>query len=101
MNKKTIIQIIVIVAAFAGSGIVLYKGMSQKKSAPAPVPAAMTAGQEGGIANILPLGKTLDFKVLDKQNLEYGTLIYPKLDPNQEVGIEGQALIKSPAVTQQ
>ncbi len=103
MNKKQIIQTIVIVGAFGASGYVLYSGLYSKKPTPI-VPGALTESVAGlaptkapeiSIDKILPYGDSLDFdKVLKKQNQQYGVIDYPKLDPNSEVGISEPQLMK-------
>jgi hypothetical protein len=94
MNKKNIIQIIIIVCAFGGSGLILYNYMFKK---PAALPLAVTVDKSGlnlSTEKVLPYGNTLDFKkVLDRQDLTYGVVTYPKLDFTGEVGILGKDLI--------
>jgi hypothetical protein len=99
LNKKIIIQIVVIIMAFAGSGLVLYNGMFKKNSS---VPLASMSGiTQTGISSgataekILPYGEALDFKgVLNKQGLSYGALAYPVLDEKQDIGVKQQDMIK-------
>lgn len=98
MERKKIIQIAIIVAMFGGSGFILYNGFFSNSNAPAPVPisanvgiggsapSGTTAPASGGGGVILPYGgQKFDFSVLKKQNLQYGAVSYPELDP-KEVG---------------
>jgi len=89
MNKKLIIQIIVIVAAFAGAGVVLYNGLF-KSSAGLPVASTAGATQQ----NILPYGTSMDFNsVLYQRNLQYNIVAFPVLNPSTDVGIPQDQLI--------
>ncbi|GEM_PF-1412784 len=115
MNKKKIIQIIVILGAFAGSAAVLYNGFfNNSSSAPVvvnknalPSSAAVPAGLANGAAMIpggssaisseklLPFGEKLDFaQVLDGHHLRFGATNYAQLDPSSEVGVPVEQLIK-------
>ncbi len=98
MNKKPIIQILIIVCAFGGSALVLYNGLFKGNSYPSPaLDPAGNMGSQTNVEKILPYGETMDFKgVLEKQNLQFGILEYPKLDPGKEVGISEQQLITPP-----
>ncbi len=99
MDKKKIIQIIVIIAAFGGSGFVLYNGLYSSNSGGAPLPTAVGGAPlaaspvAGGSANaLLPFGKTLDFKgTLDYNRFQYDAISFPKLSTSTEVGIYDQA----------
>jgi hypothetical protein len=101
MNKKNIIQIAVIVVAFSISGIVLYKGFGGSKSTAIDPSLAVTGlgtveSTGFNAEDVLPYGKSLDFdKVLKRNNLEFGKVSYPKLDPDLEVGKQEQDLIKT------
>jgi hypothetical protein len=109
MNRKKLIQIIVIVGGFAASGAIIYNGFF-KSSGSTPVlvnqnlPQNQTsAAQAGGVAagpgnagELLPPGASLDFsKVLDKHGLRFGVVNYPQLDPDSEVGVPVDQLIKT------
>jgi hypothetical protein len=107
LNRKTIIQIVVIIVAFGGSGFVLYNGIF-KKSPQVPITLSLNgvpaASSMSGMANekILPYGQSLDISgVLQKQNLSFGAVTYPKLDPNQKIGVPVQLLIQVPSVDNQ
>lgn len=101
MNKKTIIQIIVISICFGGSALVLYNGLFKSKSAP-PVASSVlqgtqaTTGAYGSEANPLPFGDNLSGelkKVLSRNNLQFGGFAYPQLQET-EVGISTSDLVK-------
>lgn len=96
MNKKTIIQLVVIIGAFLGAGLVLYNGLFKDSIRPTSSSSSMTTAQ--GNQNILPYGDSLDFSVLDKQNLLYKQMEYPKLDAKNDFGIPEDELIKAPKV---
>lgn len=104
-QKKKYIQLGIIICAFAATGIVLYNGMF--KSTPAPEFAAEltpglipNAGQPGipeaGTGSLLPYGDDINglFGVLKKNNLRYGQVNYPRLNPNFEVGVQLGDFIK-------
>ena len=101
MNKKTIIQLVIIVVAFGAAGLVLYNGLFKSNS------SAPQTGMFGGISqststpaqSILPYGSTLDFsKVLDPNRFQYNQISYPLLDPQNDVGIPpGNLIAPSPA----
>ncbi|MCL5666277.1 MAG: hypothetical protein M1383_00685 [Patescibacteria group bacterium] len=109
VNKKTI-QIIIIVAAFGGSGFVLYNGLKGSSSQPSsggaasapPMPQAVN--KKGAVAGkTLPYGDKMDFEeTLSKQNLRYGVVKPLPLDISKDVGIPKESLISSqPAKTSQ
>lgn len=97
MTKKKIIQIIIIIIGFAGSGFVIYNGMF-KSSSPSPATSSGTEQSIEAISSkkILPLGESLDFDILQKNNLQFGLLEVPQLNPILEVGIPESQLIKPP-----
>ncbi len=97
MNKKTIIQVIVIIVAFSTAGIVLYNGLFKGGEQTIYENIAVTEQKDQG--TLLPYGNTLDFTVLKKQDLFYNQVSYPKLDPNSEIGIPLENLIISPYTT--
>jgi hypothetical protein len=96
MNKKTIIQLIIIVVAFGAAGLILYNGFFNNNSTASP---AGTAGVPGSSAStspqsILPYGGTLDFsKVLDSNRFQYNQIDYPQLDPQNDIGISPENLV--------
>ena len=84
MNKKTIIQLIIIMGAFGGAGLVLYNGFFSGQSIPQPTTATATPENP---ESILPNGDFLDFNILDKKRFEYDQIKYPQLDPQSDVGV--------------
>lgn len=99
MNKKQIIQIVIVVAALSAAGIVLYNGFHKNSEQPALMAALPGSSQTSGsqqIKSILPGGTTLDFSVLTKRNLNYHQATYPKLDPSSEIGILENNLVVVP-----
>ncbi len=106
MNKKTIIQLVIISAGFIGTAIVLYNGFFGKSGQQTGISMISNANMAGNSeqaditdasGKILPYGNTLDFKkVLSRQGLKYGIVKFPKLNETLEVGIEEEALIKPP-----
>ena len=94
MNKKFIIQIVVIIIAFGGAGLVLYNGLF-KSSGTGTAPVAPAAAQQ----SILPYGTAMDFDaVLYQHNLQYNVVSYPVLNADSEVGIPVEKLI-TPIIT--
>jgi hypothetical protein len=114
MNRKTIIQIVVIVFAFGGSGFVLYNGLFKKNAppeapplpaianipnnpnapasqTPSPIPGQSAAGSKAPVTT-LSGDLSTNLKILDKNGLQYG-FKYPVLDPNTEIGVELPNLI--------
>ena len=90
MDKKQIIQITVIVVALGGAAMILYNGLF-KDSGESSSPASATAVEQ---QEILPYGSSLDFdKAINPDRFQYGLLEYPKLDPQNEVGIPEYNLI--------
>ena len=107
MNKKTIIQIVVITICFGGAGLVLYNGLFKKSGSNPTVtgiaPAAMVGGQSGQSGQssesneaVLPYGslsKDAFDKVLKRQNFRFGRQNYPKLNPDSDLGVREENLI--------
>lgn len=93
MNKKTIIQLVIIIGAFLGAGLVLYNGLFKGSVRP-EVDDSMAKVKNSQA--ILPYGETLDFTVLKKQDLLYKLVEYPKLDPSSDFGISEDDLITAP-----
>lgn len=96
MNKKVIIQIVIILAGFIGAGMVLYNGFFKGNSTSSTLKLESEPIAGIGQEAILPYGATLDFNILKKQNLFFNQVIYPKLDPNNDYGISPENLIVSP-----
>lgn len=91
MNKKTIIQLVIIVVAFGAAGVVLYNGFFSGGS-----PAVNQTGATASTTtqDILPYGENLDFsQALNPKRFQYNQLVYPVLDPKNDVGISEQNLI--------
>ncbi len=95
MNKKVIIQIVVIVGAFAAAGFVLFNGLNNNRTT---APSSAGTVSEKDDTKILPHGETLNFKSdLFKQGFQFDTISYPKVE-SSEVGTPGSSLINSPPV---
>jgi hypothetical protein len=97
MNKKQIIQLVIIVTAFFAAGLILYNGFFKNPNNAALTEAAGVGNLEQGPQAVLPNGDKLDFNVLKKQNLLYNQASYPKLDPNSDYGIPLESLFSSSA----
>lgn len=103
MNKKTIIQVIIIILCFGGAGFVLYNGMFKKNGSTAEVlPATVMNGNNSKEASnlndreVLPYGPLNDDafdKVLKKQKFNFGGQNYPKLDPGSDLGVWEDRLV--------
>lgn len=96
MNKKLIIQLSIIVVAFAAAGVVLYNGFFKSSQPSVPVAAtAAVSGSEITPQTILPNGSTLDFSVVNSGRFVFNQLQYPQLNPSSEVGVPENTLISS------
>ena len=85
MDKKTIIQSVIITVCFLGTGIVLFKGFSGGSSS--SLPATNQTLNPGTTEKILPGGDKFDIDTtLGKHKLQFGRYSYPKLDFGSEVG---------------
>lgn len=94
MNKKTIIQIIVIVCAFGAAAVVLYNGFFKNGNQAAFSSVVQNSDSAQKIQQVLPYGNSLDFDlILYQKQLQYHLVDYPKLDPKSEVGIPQSNLI--------
>jgi hypothetical protein len=99
MDKKKIIQILIIACAFGGSGLVLYNGMFKKP--PLPPGVTVAAGVPGtspgsGANPLLPYGKILDFDgALGRKTLQFGAIQYGRISTTTDVGVPVSSLIKS------
>ena len=98
MNKKSIIQVVVIVGAFVGSGIVLYNGLFKSTGVPPPLQGVnSTAISE---EKILPYGDKFNYQVMSdmqKRNFSFGAVDYPKVDPSEIGKASLDDLIQAPA----
>jgi hypothetical protein len=99
MNKKTI-QILVIVAAFGGSGWLVYSNFFKSPSAGPVLPGlttgvGVTASSSSQVSSGLEpsLGGPMDFTILRKNGLEYG-FRYPKLATTTDIGVELTEILK-------
>ncbi len=94
MNRKTIIEVIVIVGAFVGAGVVLYNGLfKNSQSGVDPLLEHPKA-----IEKILPYGDTFNYKQLEELKLkkfQFGVISYPKVNPSTEVGKNVDTLLES------
>lgn len=94
MGKKQIIQIVIVIAAFSGAFIVLYKG--GVFGSPAANQAMLATSNPADLDKpILPYGDSLDFKVIDTGRFHYNQFQFENLDPN-DVGVEVPNLISAP-----
>ncbi len=90
MNKKVIIQIVIIVGAFVGAGSVLYNGLF--KNNVSVVTSVVSLGAKEN-EKILPYGSTLGLdNNLEKRGFQFGLMNYPEVAPS-EVGILESALV--------
>ena len=100
MDKKKIIQLVVIIIAFGGSGVVLYNGLYRPKpqaplnlqnlSNPLGViaPPSVSPLASGASNQLLPFGSKLDFDgVLNKHGLQYDAVSFPAVNTSTDVGI--------------
>jgi len=108
MNKKTIIQIVLIVAGFAGSGVVLYNGFMGNSTSgtslagirdPFLIGSSTSSSLSGQPADkVLPYGESLNFtQTLNQQNLQYNVLAYPVLATSTQVGLIENAMLSVPS----
>lgn len=100
MNKKTIIQIVVIVVAFGGAGMVLYNGFGKKTTSSSSDEAVYLSASKSQ-EKVLPYGETFNLKqVLTKRPFQFAGDVTEKLNPNSEVGIpESSIIISRPSAT--
>lgn len=109
MNKKQIIQIVVIVGAFGLAGFVLYSGLLKDKLSssstsntaiklPGTNSTSTSSQTVQSSKDILPYGDKLNFSILNDSNgpqFQFDQIAYPKLNSSQEVGINENNLITS------
>ena len=99
MTNKQIIQIVIIIAGLGGAALILYNGFF--KNSPQSVQSLQSVqisdGSQAGQpenADILPLGDSLNFsRVIDRNRFQYNQAGFPKLDPQNEVGIDPNRLV--------
>ncbi|MFA5991440.1 MAG: hypothetical protein WC794_04305 [Candidatus Doudnabacteria bacterium] len=94
MNKKVIIQIIIIVGAFAGAGFVLYNGFNQGAGSSTSVIGTPVANEN---EKILPFGFTPSFDTnLEKRGFQFGTMSYPAVE-RKDIGIVPDSALIAPS----
>ncbi len=90
MQKKNIIQILVIAVCFLISGIVLYKGLFQGGSAP----ELATEGANVQNEEILPQGASFDIdKAFKNSSFNFKQVNFPKIDLDNDLGTAEQDLV--------
>ena len=106
MNKKKLIQIIVVIVCFAASGVVIYNGLFAKKQNNAPSEVLGLPGASKDLVStlntekLLPYGEnlkldeTLNRIILNNQRLRYGLMTFPELNPSTDVGMPVDQMIK-------
>jgi hypothetical protein len=96
MNKKGLIQLVVIVACFSASAIVIYNNFIKKPDI-AAIPFTAPNGSPA-VANIndplLPNGNTFDLEKLKNSSLRFNLIDYPTLQYPTEVGVDELSVIK-------
>lgn len=95
MNKKSIIQIVVIAVCFGAAGMVLYNGFFKGTGDQL---AGSVSVVSGGAQKepILPFGSLTESSLLNafkKPKLLFGQQEYPKLEPGFDIGINEEELI--------
>lgn len=95
MNKKTLIQMIVIVIAFGGSGLVLYNGLFKDPAGSGSGSGSSASTTLINVASIFPYGEKLDFTPIYKQHIRYGEYGYPVLSTSTDVGIATEGLLQA------
>jgi hypothetical protein len=108
MERKKIIQIVVIAACFIGSGVVLYNGLYSSSNATA-VPVAMVGTSQPGMPGaassttavsvnsnvLLPYGgQPLDFSNLKNSHFQFGAVSFATISTSTDLGVDIQDLIK-------
>ena len=106
MEKKKIIQIVVISVCFIGSGVVLYNGLYSSPKATAvpastsPMPGAQAGATVSVPANnssaLLPYGdKPLDFSNLKKDGrFQFDAVNFATISTSTDIGVDIPDLIK-------
>jgi flagellar basal body-associated protein FliL len=101
MNKKTIIQLVIIVVAFGAAGVVLYNGFFQGGVSHSPQDQGM-GGASSTPQEILPYGNNLDFNhTVNSNRFLYNQISFPQVNPQQDVGIPVGSLIPPPPLVSQ
>jgi len=107
MERKKIIQIIVIAAGFIGSGVVLYNGLySSPKAASVPVPVvgAGSAGMPGNASSAAPssgsgallpdCGKPCYLSNWQDGRFQCGAVSFASISTSTDIGVDVPDLIK-------
>lgn len=89
-NSKNTILILVVVALFVASGVVLYRGFSGGGSAAGGV--ADIAGAQKEIVNLLPYGTNLDFSKVKTRAQSTTPFVYETVDQSN-IGVDIHSLI--------
>jgi hypothetical protein len=101
MEKKKIIQYILIIGGFLGAGIILYNGFFSGQTS-SPVVSMVGGATSTTSAGILPYGPTFDYQKIDdlgKQGFVYGQVQYPTVSTSTEVGKASVADLIQPLPT--
>jgi hypothetical protein len=93
MNKKNIIYIAIISAAFIGTAYFLYSGFSSNEEVAVDVASVPAAQAGNSTAKILPLGNKFDTSVLKKLNSEFNAFSFPQVTPDA-IGITPSRMLK-------
>ena len=95
MNKKNLIQIVIICACFAASGIVIYNNFIKKPSYSAVIPQNLPSAAVANINEpILPNGNNFDLSRIKNSKLRFNLVDYPRVEYPIDVGVDEQNLIK-------
>jgi hypothetical protein len=94
MNKKNLVQIVIIFACFSASGVVIYNNFLKKADLPSELTGQVIKPGVQPDAPILPGGASFDLDVISKAKFRFNLLDYPKLKPESEVGVEEQNVLK-------
>jgi hypothetical protein len=83
MNKKTMIELVIVVVAFGAAGLVLYNGIfSAGNDAALQSEAARNA--PAGQQDILPYGTALNFDdAVNPSRFQYNQMSYPQVDKSE------------------
>lgn len=88
MDKKNLIQLIVVGVAFLASGLILYNSFF-KSASPLATSAPAAGVASATPASVLPYGSNFDYQQIDnlqKQGFEFGQIQYPVVSTSTEVG---------------
>lgn len=96
MNRKSIIQIVVIVICFGGAAFVIYNGFFKDQNSGGDSVIQSVDNSNQALENPFPFGDDLSGelkKVLSKNRLEHNTFVYPQIKET-EIGIFSDEFIK-------